>query len=38
MRIRNLSLVALLSACAVPSVDPTPRVDDFAFVQIQLRG
>jgi hypothetical protein len=38
MRIPSLTLVALLSACAVPSVDPVPRVDDFAFVQIQLRG
>ncbi|MBK9129719.1 MAG: transporter [Phycisphaerales bacterium] len=38
MRIPTLALVALLGACAVPSADPIPRVDDFAFVQIQLRG
>jgi len=36
--LRTLALLALLSSCAAPGVALVPQADDFAFLEIDLRG
>jgi len=38
MRTRTLLWSFALAACAAPGVELRPRADDFAFLEIKLRG
>jgi hypothetical protein len=35
---RTLSLLVLLAACAMPGTDVVPAADDFALLEVKLRG
>lgn len=38
MRRSTLLLTTMLAACAAPGVDLRPSADDFAFLEVRLRG
>lgn len=38
MRTRHFASLLLLAACAAPGVELRPSADDFAFLEIRLRG
>ena len=38
MQTRTLLLPLLLAACGTPGVRLVPAIDDFAFLEVKLRG